>query len=128
MNNIFDDIEKLANSNEFFEDLEIYDNVRIERIISRGQASPENGFYDQDWFEFVIVVQGEAVLEIEGKPERLVAGSWRGLAPHTRHRVLSTSRDPACVWCAVHIGADKRNGNQRESFLTDASNKCDGTM
>ena len=101
--NIFDRIGILGKEAEFFEDLCQYKNVRIERIVSRGQSSPEEGYYDQDWMEIVLVVQGEARLEIEGEVCTLALGEWRVLGPHVKHRVIETSRDPACVWLAIHI-------------------------
>ena len=42
-------------SNEVVEDLVRSSSVRIERIVSRGHSSPENGWYDQDESEWVIV-------------------------------------------------------------------------
>ena len=35
-------------------------NIRIERIVSHGQASPEGFWYDQDQHEWVIVLKGAA--------------------------------------------------------------------
>jgi len=34
--------------------------TRIERIASTGQASPAGQWYDQEWAEWVIVLQGSA--------------------------------------------------------------------
>ena len=36
------------------------DSMRIQRIVSTGQSSPENFWYDQDEHEFVVVLRGEA--------------------------------------------------------------------
>jgi Mannose-6-phosphate isomerase len=79
--------------------------VRIERILSTGQTSPEGFWYDQAWDEFVLVVQGAARLQIEGEAERpLGPGDWMMIPAHTRHRVAWTDPDRATVWLAVHIG------------------------
>lgn len=43
--------------------------LRIERIVSAGQATPEGQWYDQDRDEFVLVVDGAARLSIEGETE-----------------------------------------------------------
>ena len=40
--------------------------VRIERIVSTGQASPEGFWYDQDQHEWVMVLKGEAGLVFLG--------------------------------------------------------------
>ncbi len=100
---LYKDLPKLGFDSEFFEDLIQVGNVRTERIISRGQSSPENGFYDQNWTEIVLVIAGHAQLEIEGKIIELRSGDWRCIHPHQKHRVLSTSHEPACVWYAIHI-------------------------
>jgi len=100
---LYKDLPKLGFDAEYFEDLIKVDNVRTERIISRGQSSPEMGFYDQDWTEIVLVIAGHAKLEIEGKVIELRSGDWRCIHPHQKHRVLSTSHEPACVWYAIHI-------------------------
>src|SRR5688500_8262078 len=66
--------------------------VRIERIVSGGQASPEGFWYDQEESEWVLVVAGAAALEVVetlGVAEtlRLEAGDWVLLPPRVRHRV-----------------------------------------
>jgi cupin 2 domain-containing protein len=77
--------------------------VWIERIVSWGQASPAEGWYDQEQTEFVVLLQGEARLEFaDGTARDLVAGDWVTLAPHCRHRVGTTSIDPPAIWLAVH--------------------------
>lgn len=79
--------------------------VRVERILSTGQSSPDGFWYDQAWDEFVLVVQGAARLQIEGEAERpLGPGDWMMIPAHTRHRVAWTDPDRPTVWLAVHIG------------------------
>jgi cupin 2 domain-containing protein len=73
--------------------------VRFERIVSRGQASPEGFWYDQTEHEFVFLVQGYA--ELEFADERIVtlrAGDWLEIEAHVRHRVRSTASDEPTVW------------------------------
>ena len=41
--------------------------LRIERIVSTGQTTPEGQWYDQDTDEWVLVVAGAARLRIEGE-------------------------------------------------------------
>ena len=75
-------------------------NLRIERIVSHGHASPEGFWYDQDWAEWVIVVQGSAELLFEGEsvPRVLKAGDYLAIAPHARHRVTATDPRAPTVW------------------------------
>src|SRR5512141_2920820 len=41
--------------------------LRIERIVSTGQATPEGQWYDQASDEWVLVVKGNARLRLEGE-------------------------------------------------------------
>jgi cupin 2 domain-containing protein len=77
--------------------------VRIERIVSTGQASPPGFWYDQDRDEWVVLLQGQAGLAwIDGRKQTLKAGDWLLILAHERHRVEWTSQEPACIWLAVH--------------------------
>jgi cupin 2 domain-containing protein len=81
-------------------------NVRIERIVSTGQASPPGFWYDQAWAEWVLLVAGSAglLLEGEGEPRVLRAGDYLLIPAHRRHRVAWTDVDHPTVWLAVHFG------------------------
>lgn len=81
--------------------------VRIERIVSTGQASPPGFWYDQDQAEFVLVLAGRAGLLIEGETtvRALEPGSYVHLPAHCRHRVEWTATDTPTMWLAVHCGA-----------------------
>ncbi len=88
---------------ERFDTLLATPGVRIERIVSTGQASPEGFWYDQNRDEFVLLLSGAARLTIEGEPPRnLAPGDWLHLPAHCRHRVDYTQAEPATVWLAVH--------------------------
>jgi cupin 2 domain-containing protein len=79
--------------------------VRIERIVSTGQATPEGQWYDQETDEWVLVVDGAARLRIEGEEadRELAAGDWVLLPAHCRHRVTWTQAEPPTIWLAVHF-------------------------
>ena len=88
--------------NEDIIDLVRSDDIRIERIVSTGQTTPEGQWYDQDEDEWVALIQGEAVLEYEnGERLNLFAGDHVLLPAHCRHRVACTSHNPPCIWIAV---------------------------
>jgi bis(5'-nucleosidyl)-tetraphosphatase len=93
---------------EVFETLAEIGGTRVERIVS--SPEPEPVLYDQDHDEWVILLRGEARLEVEGREVRLVAGNYLLLPANTRHRVLSTSTDPLCVWLAVHAPRESARG------------------
>ena len=92
-----------ATAEEQFQDLLRRPGLRIERIVSRGQASDEDFWYDQDEGEWVMVLKGQARLELKGPDEivELGPGDWVDLAPHRRHRVAWTDPDQDTVWLAV---------------------------
>lgn len=89
---------------ELFETLAGKGQVRIERILSDGHASPEGFWYDQDWEEWVVVLQGSAVLAFEGSMGTisLGVGDWITIPSHVRHRVESTDPHQVTIWLAVH--------------------------
>jgi cupin 2 domain-containing protein len=88
---------------EVFETLAQSASVKIERIVSNGQASPESGWYDQDDDEWVIVLQGAAtILFDDGTEIALSKGDYLNIPAHERHRVTRTSTDPKTIWLAVH--------------------------
>ena len=81
-------------------------NARVERIVSNGQSSPPGFWYDQEEDEWVVLLQGRAVLEYEGEGSvELRPGDWLLIPARCRHRVAFTSSDPCCVWLAVFAPA-----------------------
>jgi cupin 2 domain-containing protein len=87
--------------------------VRIERIVSHGQASPAGFWYDQDEAEFVVLLAGGARLAFDdGAVVTLGPGDWVDIAAHRRHRVTWTDPGTPTVWLAVfyipcHSGQSK---------------------
>jgi cupin 2 domain-containing protein len=77
--------------------------LRIERITSFGQASPEGLWYDQDEAEWVLLLAGAASLRFEDEPEARLLGSgdWLEIAAHRRHRVEWTDPAKPTIWLAV---------------------------
>jgi cupin 2 domain-containing protein len=80
------------------------DDVRIERIVSRGQESPPGFWYDQETDEWVLLVKGSALLRIfDGREIALTPGDHVLIPRHVRHRVERTAKDGETVWLAVHF-------------------------
>jgi cupin 2 domain-containing protein len=78
--------------------------VRVERIVSTGQASPPGQWYDQAGDEWVTLLAGRATLRwADGALSELAPGDWVLIPAHARHRVETTSAAPPCVWLAVHV-------------------------
>jgi cupin 2 domain-containing protein len=100
MNNLFAAIPA-ALRDELIETLAQSPRVRIERIVSEGQASPPGFWYDQAEHEFVLLVQGAARLRFEDAVLEMTAGDWIEIPAHRRHRVEWTPTDQQTVWLAV---------------------------
>ena len=95
--------EKLPHNlpEELTETLAKSQHVRIERIVSTGQASPDGFWYDQPEHEWVVVLKGEAVLEFENHSQQLFPGDHVLIPPRQKHPVASTSDQEPTVWLAV---------------------------
>lgn len=99
--NIFDQVNKKTETEEII-DLLKNDNIRIERIISTGQSSPDNFWYEQTENEWVIVLNGCATLEFpENELIDLNAGDYVFIPSGLKHRINSTSSTEATIWLAV---------------------------
>lgn len=102
MKNMLNDIPAQL-PNELFTDLINGKNFRVERIVSQGHSSPENFWYDQEEHEWVLILQGEAELLLEGedKPRKLKVGDYLSIPAHCRHRVIFTTSSPKTIWLAI---------------------------
>ena len=102
-NNIYSDIPDKV-SEEIFEELASSKNLKIEKIISNGQASPDGFWYNQDRNEWIILLKGSAGLLIEGsdKPVTLKPGDYINIPAHLKHRVEWTNQTQKTIWLAIH--------------------------
>lgn len=99
--NLFDEIDPRA-ATERFDALLERPGLRIERIVSSGQATSPGEWCDQAEDEWVIVIEGSAVLTIEGRGEFMMArGDHVHLPARCRHRVERT--EAPTIWIAVHF-------------------------
>jgi cupin 2 domain-containing protein len=94
----------LTLTEEQFQTLAQKGNVKIERILSYGQATPTGEWYDQRQDEWVMLVQGEARLEYDdGSQIDLKKGDYVMIPAHTKHRVAWTIENELTIWLAVHF-------------------------
>lgn len=103
--NLFADVTDNPLQEEQFDMLFSQPNIKIERIISTGQRTADDEWYDQKEDEWVVLLSGAASLHIEGETQdrSLQPGDWLLLPAHCRHRVTWTQEQPATVWLAVHV-------------------------
>ena len=71
----------------------------IEHILSSAAVEPVD--YDQDHDEWVVLLEGAAILDVEGEAVTLAPGDWLLLRAHVRHRVTATAAGTR--WLAVHL-------------------------
>ena len=100
LNNIYENIIINKEEEQFF-DLIKNDNVRIEKIVSNGQSSAINFWYEQKENEFVLLLKGSAVIEFEDKDISLVKGDYINIKAFTKHRVKYTNEKEPTIWLAV---------------------------
>jgi len=89
---------------ELFETILERPGFKIERIVSRGHATPAGQLYDQETDEWVLLIRGSAGLWIEEQAEIVVMqpGDHIFLPAHCRHRVEWTDPEDDTVWLALH--------------------------
>lgn len=103
MKNLFEDIKIDKNSEEFIDILN-KTNIRIQRIVSNGQASKEGFWYEQEENEFVTILEGEAILEFANKDKEdiiLKKGDFYNIEVKEKHRVKYTSIEETTIWLAI---------------------------
>lgn len=78
-------------------------SFRLERIVSHGQASPPDFWYDQEEHEWVMLLEGAAGLRFEDvpTPRELHPGDALLIPAHRRHRVEWTQKERPTVWLAL---------------------------
>ena len=89
---------------EIFENILGNESIRLERIISKGHATPKGQWYDQKNDERVLLLKGSAGLHIEGKDIiTMQPGDYILLPAGLKHRVEWTDSDTETIWLALHF-------------------------
>ena len=101
LKNLFQNIPDTL-PNELFETLVSADGLRIERILSDGQMTPEGEWYDQKQNEWILVLQGSGTLLFEDDSTlTLEKGDFTLIPKRKKHRVAHTAA--RTLWLAVHF-------------------------
>lgn len=89
--------------NEVFEPLIKKEGLTIERIISNGHTAPEEGWFEQEQEEWVMVLQGDAKLALAtGEEIELRVGDYHHIPALLKHKVVYTSATEPTIWLAIH--------------------------
>jgi cupin 2 domain-containing protein len=108
MKNIFNTEREIDFTKEAFLELYKNDNCVIEKIISTGQATNKNEWLKEDNDEWVILLQGDSEIEFfNSENYKMKQGDYLLIPSNTKHRVISTSINPPCIWLAIHIKSNK---------------------
>lgn len=107
--NIYSNIPEELPS-ELSEEIIHNSSFKLERIISRGHATPKGQWYDQTEHEWVILLKGSAGIRVEGEAGIVVLtpGDYMHLPAHLKHRVEWTDPETETLWLALHY----RNGGE----------------
>ena len=102
INNLFADIPPTL-PEEITQTLFEKSSLRIERIVSHGQASADGFWYDQQEDEWVLLVSGAARLEFKDRRHvvELHAGDFIHIPCHQQHRVAWTKPGQETIWLAI---------------------------
>src|SRR5438477_2411907 len=90
---------------ELIESLASGSHIQIERIVSRGHASPPDFWYDQPRREWVLLLAGAARIRFDDS-ESLIEmrpGDTLDIPARQRHRVEWTTPDEPTIWLAIHF-------------------------
>ena len=98
--NIFEKII-VDKTEEFFFEIFKNETIKIEKIVSNGQKSPENFWYEQEKSEFILLLEGFAILEFEDFEIELKKGDCLNINSMQKHRVKFTSQEETTIWFAV---------------------------
>ena len=101
LRNVFEDCSPPGGGGERSDVLLAHKNLVVERIVSSANISPNRYVQPQD--EWVILVRGEAELEVAGEVVVLKCGDHLFLPSGTVHIVKSASE--GAMWLAVHLHA-----------------------
>ena len=99
------DASDVPATGERFDTLLRHRNLVVERIVSSADIAPSEYVQAQD--EWVLLVHGSAVLDIDGQATALKAGDYVFLPAGTPHTVLRVSA--GAMWLALHLHQDRVN-------------------
>ncbi|MFZ9659322.1 MAG: cupin domain-containing protein [Arcobacteraceae bacterium] len=93
---------KQTASKETFEQIINNSKIKIEKIISYGDITPEDFWYDQDQDEFVMIIEGFAIIKYEdGTIFELHQDDNLYIPAHQKHKVIYTKN--RTIWLAMFI-------------------------
>ena len=101
---LLDERSDALDEKQFIESLLKKRNFNLTRIVSKGQATPEGQWDEQDMDEWFMVVKGSAGLKFKGEDEIRVmnSGDYIILPAHCPVKVEWTDQEQETIWLALH--------------------------
>lgn len=99
--NLFENI-KIDKKAEQFISLFENKNIKIEKIVSNGQISAKDFWYEQEENEFVLLLDGYAIIEFEDEQIELNKGDFINIKSYKKHRVKYTCEEKPTIWLAIY--------------------------
>lgn len=91
-------------SPEIFHRLYDTENLIIERITSNGQTTANDEWLEENFNEWVLLLQGESKIKFNtGEEYNIRKGDYLFIPANIKHRVEFTSQKPECIWLAIHF-------------------------
>ena len=87
------------NNGEDFTTLLSHKNIKINRIVSSDIQEDKDYIQKED--EWLVLIEGEATLQIANEEQILTKGDTLFIPANTPHKVLKTNH--GTVWLTVHI-------------------------
>lgn len=100
--NIFSDIPDNL-PDELFEVMLDAENLKVERIVSKGHSTEKGKWFDQDRDEWVLLLRGSARILFDNSEKSVIdlkPGDYLQIPMHHRHRVEWTNPDTETIWLA----------------------------
>jgi cupin 2 domain-containing protein len=91
---------------EIFEILYKQKDIEITHILS--SSNLDDHLYNQNKDEFVILLEGGALLEMDGKEVDLKKGEYIFIKAHTKHKILRCEN--GSHWLAIYIKNSDKSG------------------
>ena len=90
-------------TDQLLTDVLIRPGCRIERIVSFGQVTPADRPFEQEWDEWVLILQGPARIMMNAQEFALAPGEHLLIPAHVAHWVTFTAPDSPTVWLTIHF-------------------------
>ncbi|QOG11584.1 cupin domain-containing protein [Arcobacter sp. FWKO B] len=101
LKNLFESLPSISSKDEDFITLLENKSIKIERIVSSGQSSEDDFWYEQTQNEWVIVLEGDAILSFEDGDLIMKKGDFINIPAYKKHRVKSTKKNSHTIWLAI---------------------------